>query len=124
MALPKRPRKRNCEPSGKGLYKCVREGLALATWSLWLQSRRDRQAPSGRRNGVSQWRVWDSEVGPSLKAREGEAGVIDGVILAAAQARLKALQLLRLQEAVLVDVQHAVQQIDLVWPDLRTMPHT
>ena len=68
--------------------------------------------------------VTGTEVRPSLKAREGQAGVVDGVILAAAQARLKALQLLRLQEAVLVDVQHAVQQIDLVWPDLRTRPHT
>ena len=103
---------------------CVREGLALATRPLWLQSRRDRQAPSGRRNGVSQWRHWDAEVRLSLKAREGQARIIDGVVLAAAQARLEALQLLRLQEAVLVDVQHAVQQIDLIRPDLRRMTHT
>ncbi len=55
-----------------------------------------------------------------LNARQGQAGVVHvRVAAAAAQARLEAPQLVRLQEAGLVDVQHAVQEVDLVRLHLR-----
>ena len=48
-----------------------------------------------------------------LKARERKATILCNAVVPA-QARLESAQLLSLQEAVLVDVQHSVEQVDFI----------
>ena len=54
----------------------------------------------------------DEGVLPSI-AREGEAGICRATVVPA-QARLETAQLLSFEEAILVDVQHSVEQVDFV----------
>ncbi len=83
--------------------------------NMWAPAAAPAQSADRRR------RSWLSRA-RRLDARQGQAGVVHvRVAAAAAQARLEAPQLIRLQEAGLVDVEDAVQEVDLVRLHLR--PH-